>query len=236
MLVFLQTNGIRLSPTFRKGRQVKSSTKAAASRTATATPPSAQTANELSPLHSTMVTSRRDNDGQSLALYESAGGVYFVHKLDETGEHIIPITPAAAGKILALETKRKMSRIFKRQLEIPARATLDDRRIDTAKDELVWSECDDDVEAAAVYRTASGVEYLRLINPWRDVVVLFARSRWAEIQASVREWVCCNRSFLTLIDWPHDCKIYGGDCADSNNESYDITPWLPRGLSESSEL
>jgi hypothetical protein len=161
-------------------------------------------------------------------LYESADGGYFMRKLDEAGEHIVPIALAAAGQILALETKRHMAKIFQRKLEAPARATIAGKRFDTTRDELVWSDSSDDVEAAAVYRTAKGDRYLRLVNPWRDIVVMIKTSDWEELEEFLELWLCCDRSFLTMIDWETTFHVSSAESADSNDESYDVEPWLPR--------
>jgi hypothetical protein len=144
---------------------------------------------DFSPSRATLITSRRDTEKESVSLYESGSGQFFVHKQDTSGENITLVPAAAAGKILAMETRRHMARIFRRKLEAPAIATIRGRKLDTTKDEILWMEYDDDVEAGAIYRTAKGVEYLRLVNPWHDVVVLFGKSEWAEISESLDSWL-----------------------------------------------
>jgi hypothetical protein len=192
------------------------------------TPPSKPSTEALglSPSHGTLITSRRETEKTVLSLYESKSGQYFVHRQDETGENTTPVPPAAAGKILAMETRRHMARIFRRKLESPAVAKIQNRKLDTTNDEIVSMECDDDVEAGAVYRTARGVEYLRLVNPWRDVVILFKKSEWADITASLDEWLRCDRSFLTFLDWPHLREVSELESIEINESSHDIEPWL----------
>lgn len=115
-------------------------------------------AHDLSPEHSTLITSHRKTEKETFALYESTSGDFFVQKRDESGESITPVTCDVAGKILSYETRRHMGRIFKQKLEAPVITTFEKKTYDTTKDTLVWMEFDDDVEAAAVYRTVTGRE------------------------------------------------------------------------------
>jgi hypothetical protein len=161
-------------------------------------------AHDLTPSHATLITSRRDGDKYAQSLYEGASGQFFVHRQDENGhETITPVSATAAGEILVEEMQSHMSRIYRKKLEAPAKVTIDGKKLDTTKDELLWMNCEHHIEAGAVYRTAEGVEYLRLVN-WRfDDILLFDESDWEMAQESVVEWLADDRGFLTLLEWPH---------------------------------
>jgi len=119
-----------------------------------------------------------------------------------------------------------MARIFKAKLETPAFATIEGRKFDTTKDEVVSIDHDDGIEAGAVYRTANGVEYLRLVNPGRDVIALFKKSEWEDIVESMVPWLCCDRSFLTFIDWPHLREVSQISSVYVNDDLHDVAAWL----------
>jgi hypothetical protein len=183
-------------------------------------------AHDFSPSRATLITSRR-HTLQRVSLYESESGQFFVVMQDASGQRITPVTPAAAGNILVMETARHMSRIFRKQFEVPAIVTIKRRKLDTTKDAILWMHCDDEIEAAAVYRTAQGVEYLRLVNPWHDLIVLFKKSGWEHVQDSVAEWLHGDRSLLTLLDSTylnHNFDMLG---ASYIKLSRDSDAWIP---------
>jgi hypothetical protein len=120
-----------------------------------------------------------------------------------------------------------MSRIFRRKLEVPAITTIDSKNFDTTKDELVWSNCDDGVEAVAVYRTAAGREYLRLVNAWHDLIVQFRKSDWDRIEETLVEWTMSDWTFATIFDPERGC--YATDMSwGSVNEDDGPAPWPAR--------
>jgi hypothetical protein len=192
---------------------------------ATATSKPAIAAQDFSQSQCTLITCRSEGEKGMLSLFEARSGDYFVVKRDEDGEHVIPVTPATAGMILAGETRRHMGKIFNRKLQSSAIVSIQGRAFDTTRDELIWMEYDDDVEAAAAYRTSSGVEYLRLINPWRDMIILFRKSEWKNVLESADYWLMCDRSFLRLIDWPHLNEVSEMEGVEVNGEAHDATPW-----------
>jgi hypothetical protein len=178
----------------------------------------------LSPARSTLITSRREGESQTFSLYESEDEQFLVHVESKGDERITPVTCTCAARILGEQTRRHMSRIFRRKLEVPAITTIDSKNFDTTKDELVWSNCDDGVEAVAVYRTAAGREYLRLVSAWHDLIVQFRKSDWDRIQETLAEWTMYDWTFATIFD--PECGCYPTDMSWGNvNEGDGPAPW-----------
>ena len=158
-------------------------------------------------------------------MFEAASGEYFVVTRDEGGEKTIPVTPTTAGMILAEENRRHMSRIFERKLTLAAIGNVGGRSFDTTKDALIWMDCDDEVEAVATYRTNNGVEYMRLVSPWDDTVVLFSKSDLDKAVESAEVWVGCGRSFIKHIDWPFPVEPASMTGVAVNERAHEATAW-----------
>ena len=136
---------------------------------------------------------------RTYSLFVADAGQHFIRSGRGGRTKVTPPTVKIAFDILLREKSSQIESLLKAKLKTERRGVIDEKTFNTTKDTLLTT-FSSPIEAVALYQTATGDYYLRLVSPRSDAFFTFGVSDFQSICGLFEFWFGPYPMFRAFVD------------------------------------